>query len=590
MDPNDSSELAVLNSEAFSLRMSDPARALGLATIALERAEALQDIQELGYALRTRGACRCLMGYLAEAVPDLEAAERLFLDLGDALGVAHVRVWMGSVARRRVGAAQAITHYLEALETFRAHGDRAGEAMTLMMMGNVHHDVHDFDKALDACLAARAILRELGDDSTLAHLTGNIGVMYVSLGDAEQGLEILQETLEQARELGDTVLESHMLTNIAVVSRDMGLPGFGIESLTECLANLRHLGLNRAEGSAWLALGEAYRDSGDLTRALECYAATAAHGRETGDRDCEIEGCTSMGEVLLLLGDVDGAEERLTRALCDAQDFGSAALEGRAHKALAGVYEARGKMASALHHFKKHYEVSSGQQRQKAEALLRARRELEEAERMRQDAKLQAIRSELQVLKAQMQPHFLLNALNAVATLVHRDTHAADEMLVRLGDLLRLALRHSAAEEVTLEEELEFLSLYVQVEQMRLDRSLNVRFDVDPHVLRARIPNFILQPLVENSIRHGLMQLHECPALAISAHGSPDGVLTLSVRDNGVGLPDGWNPRMTGIGLRNTKERLSRLYGSRYSQELIRLPSGGTLAVLRLPFHNGSPP
>ena len=183
-------------------------------------------------------------------------------------------------------------------------------------------------------------------------------------------------------------------------------------------------------------------------------------------------------------------------------------------------------------------------------------------------------------LRAQLQPHFLLNSLNAVTVIVRdRDTATATRMLEQLGDLLRRVLRSDRPPEVPLAEELEFVREYLAIEQVRFADRLRPVFDADPAVLRAAVPELLLQPLVENAVRHGLARRAEATMVTVAARREGDD-LVLSVTDDGPG-PEAAGE---GVGLANTRERLAALYGGRARLELVRTPSGGAAAVVRLPY------
>jgi two-component system, LytTR family, sensor kinase len=196
----------------------------------------------------------------------------------------------------------------------------------------------------------------------------------------------------------------------------------------------------------------------------------------------------------------------------------------------------------------------------------------------------QLAEAQLQALQRQLHPHFLFNTLNAISALMHRDVEAADQMLARLSDLLRIALDQRGAQEVTLKDELEFLQKYLEIEQARFGDRLTVAFSIEPQTLDAQVPNLILQPLVENSVRHAVAVRIEPGHIEVRARRLDD-VLELSVRDNGPGMPPG---RLavpgTGVGLANTRSRLERLYGA--AQRLtFGEPLGGGLAVtVSIPF------
>ena len=163
--------------------------------------------------------------------------------------------------------------------------------------------------------------------------------------------------------------------------------------------------------------------------------------------------------------------------------------------------------------------------------------------RVAQDRTLKASRLEtrlaeaqLQALQRQLHPHFLFNTLNAISALMHRDVEAADQMLARLSDLLRIALDMRGAQEVALKDELEFLQKYLEIEQARFGERLPVRYDIEPETLDAQVPNLILQPLVENSVRHAVAVGIE-PGLIVIGARRVGTNLELSVHDNGPGLP-----------------------------------------------------
>ena len=190
--------------------------------------------------------------------------------------------------------------------------------------------------------------------------------------------------------------------------------------------------------------------------------------------------------------------------------------------------------------------------------------------------------SQLEALRSQLNPHFLFNALHSMAELVHTDPKLAEQLLVRLGELLRQVLQSSNRQEVPLAEELEFIRGYVEIEQMRLGERLRVNWDVDAALAQARVPSLVLQPLVENAIQHGIAAAAGPGTLTITArrHGE---FLELEVRDNGPGPVRGPAERSQGIGLANTRARLQRLYGERQDFE-IHAGEGMTVR-LRLPFH-----
>lgn len=203
-------------------------------------------------------------------------------------------------------------------------------------------------------------------------------------------------------------------------------------------------------------------------------------------------------------------------------------------------------------------------------------------ERQTRAAQLEAQLSDAQLhaLRAQLNPHFLFNTLNAATALIQRDPRGADAMLTRLGELLRLTLRADPAHETPLAEELELLERYLAIMRVRFEGKVVVETDVSPQAARAMVPSFVLQPLVENAFEHGMARLQRPGRIRIVARPEGDSLL-LTVEDDGPGPVrpgDG-----TGVGLSNTRRRLAGLYGAAASLTLGALPAGGTSVSLRLP-------
>ena len=192
----------------------------------------------------------------------------------------------------------------------------------------------------------------------------------------------------------------------------------------------------------------------------------------------------------------------------------------------------------------------------------------------------------LQALKMQLQPHFLFNTLNAISALIPPEAKPARRMVARLGDLLRIALEHEETQEVTLREELAFLQPYLEIEQARLENRLTIVMEIAPETLDARVPHLLLQPLVENAIRHGIAPRIEPGRVEISAtRGANDRFLHLEVRDDGPGMARADHARTRkGLGLANIRSRLEQLYDGEHRFELDDHPEGGVVVRIYLPF------
>lgn len=196
-------------------------------------------------------------------------------------------------------------------------------------------------------------------------------------------------------------------------------------------------------------------------------------------------------------------------------------------------------------------------------------------------------RARLETLTARLRPHFLFNALQAIATLIRRDPDAATRMTVRLGDLLRASLRSTGEQRVPLREELELVRAYLEVEGERFSDRLRVRYEVDDAALDCLVPDLLLQPLVENAVRHGISPRPEGGSIVVSARCAGNR-LELSIADDGVGLGDGAPANAlpgveAGLGLATTRERLAVVYRGDATFDLERGPEGGVVARISIP-------
>ncbi|MFB6098371.1 MAG: sensor histidine kinase, partial [Salinibacter sp.] len=208
----------------------------------------------------------------------------------------------------------------------------------------------------------------------------------------------------------------------------------------------------------------------------------------------------------------------------------------------------------------------------------------EEAERLEERTEAleaQLTEARLEALRMQLNPHFLFNTLHAVSTLVDRDPASVRRMIARLSELLRHVLDEEAPQEVSLSQELEFLDDYFEIQSIRFQGRLDTEVDVPPSLSDAQVPNLILQPIVENAIKHGASQVRGVGRIEVRGRRKGD-ALVLTVADNGPGLSEA---QEAGFGLRNVRARLQELYGDEQSLRLDSADGEGTRAILRLPYH-----
>jgi LytS/YehU family sensor histidine kinase len=208
-------------------------------------------------------------------------------------------------------------------------------------------------------------------------------------------------------------------------------------------------------------------------------------------------------------------------------------------------------------------------------------RQLHERELREAQLETELLSAHLNVLKMQLQPHFLFNTLNSISSLMYADVGAADRMVARLADFLRQTLRTLDTQEVTLQEEMNFLTLYLDIERTRLRDRLEIWLDVDEGARVALVPHLILQPLVENAIRHAIAPRVEGGSVTILAKRHGDR-LQLVVRDDGPGLQS--SPNTAGLGLQNTRQRLQHLYPGTHRFSIRNGPDGGAEVDVEIPY------
>jgi two-component system LytT family sensor kinase len=194
----------------------------------------------------------------------------------------------------------------------------------------------------------------------------------------------------------------------------------------------------------------------------------------------------------------------------------------------------------------------------------------------------QLAQAQLQALKMQIHPHFLFNTLNSIAALLHKDVEAADKMIARLGDFLRLTLKRSDTQTVDLAQELDFLKCYLDIEHIRFQDRLTVDMEVEPDTLDVMVPNLILQPIVENAVRHGVARQTVPGHITIRALKKSNRLI-VQVEDNGPGLKIDANGNSSGIGLNNTRARLKQFYGTDYDFKIANSNKTGVIVTLEIP-------
>lgn len=221
------------------------------------------------------------------------------------------------------------------------------------------------------------------------------------------------------------------------------------------------------------------------------------------------------------------------------------------------------------------------------ERALHFRQEARRREQRAMELEMRLTDARMEALRAQLQPHFLFNTLNSVVELIRERPDDAEEMTLRLSNMLRRTLNLASGQEVALCEELELVREYLSIEQMRFRERLSFSFDCPAETLGVSVPNLILQPLVENAVRHGIAPSAKGGTITISARKSGE-LLHLSVHNSSAIPASSATPASNGIGLSNTRERLRTLYGDKGEVRLETTPDGGATATIVIPHRETS--
>ncbi len=214
---------------------------------------------------------------------------------------------------------------------------------------------------------------------------------------------------------------------------------------------------------------------------------------------------------------------------------------------------------------------------------------LRDEQRRVAEAEARLADARLATLRGQLQPHFLFNTLNAITALIHIDPKAADRMIARLSDLLRMTLDLEDTPTTTLRQELQFVECYLEIQFTRFRDRLRTEMAIPTALLDAEVPPLILQPIVENAIRHGIAP-RATPGTVYLFAAAEHGRLKLTITDDGAGLGPGWEQRRSsGLGVRNTRDRLATLYGTDQSFDIATNDCGGVTVTITLPLRGVAP-
>jgi tetratricopeptide (TPR) repeat protein len=512
-----------------------------------------------------------------------------------------------------------------------------GEALGLRQKGNLYYVLGDNLNALDAYQKAVLLSKKISDKPLESSLLSNIGNIHADLKEYDRALENYRAYLNTARELGSRPDEIKALSNIAIVYNDSENFEEGISYLEKALelAKLENNDLFVAAITNNLALAQ--KKAGAHEKALVNYQKAADLAQQIGNKYIEASALNSIGEINALLQNFSVAETNADRALSISKEIGAVEWQADSWKVLSSAFENKGKLAEALYAYKEYItlrdsvlseekkseltrkEMQFKMERQQAIAQEEIKRErlvkngyligtlvlliisalgyvfykrrrdaLEKKKIAEFNAKV--AETELKALRSQMNPHFIFNSLNSISDFIARkDIKQADDYLVKFSKLTRSILENSEKKWIRLEEDLELMELYIQLEALRLEEKLTYTITIDESIEtdNTLIPPFILQPFIENSIWHGIAPKNGLGQIDLSIKKAED-MLVCSVDDNGVGRlkNHGQTHKNNSFGLKITKNRIDIINHLKNTKGSLKLfdKNEGVRVEIRLPY------
>ncbi|WP_339918419.1 tetratricopeptide repeat-containing sensor histidine kinase [Yeosuana marina] len=512
-----------------------------------------------------------------------------------------------------------------------------GKALALRQKGNLYYVMANNIQALDAYQKAMKISINLKDKILEASLFSNIGNIYADLKEYDKALEKYQSFLSTSEELGQKTNQIKGLTNIGIVYNDMGKHNQGIHYLLEALSLA-----NEEKNDFFIAaiinnLGLAYKGLKDYKKSLDYYLEASQMAEHLDNKYLEASALNSIGKVNILLKNYDVAGINGKRALALAKEVDAVEWQADSWNVLSTVYEHQGDTQKALLAYKNYIQLKDSilseekkveLTRKEMQFQLEKQETLSKAEikrqriiknntiaggvllvlatligyilyKMRRDAidekkianfNAKVAETELKALRSQMNPHFIFNSLNSISDYMSKhDIDTANEYLLKFSKLTRSILENSEKKWISLEDDLQLMELYIQIETLRLKNKLsyNIKIDKNIDTENTLVPPLILQPFIENSIWHGIERKKSKGHILIDIKKENQMIVCI-VEDDGIGRKKTINIKSenTSMGVKITKSRLDIINKQKKTNGSIVMidKTQGLRVELKLPF------
>ena len=520
---------------------TDPQSSVTAALALSEKARDINDLQlkadvfhVTGRALHTTGEVEQALGWYRQA---LGLRQTIFDKKGMSISLNNIGLVYHDMGLFK----ESIPYYMEAIALKQELKEYKSLTATYENLGLVFQKLSDYKKAMEVFYKSLKISEELNDPLRMALTYQNMGMVHLAWGDDLHSFEMFKKALELRKGSTDKIPLIQLENNMGILLKNMKQYDEAFKYFEQCLQLSQSVNYRNGIMAAYNNIGETFLALGKYPEALEACLKCNDLAAQNMDHSEQCASATNIGAIYILLKEYDKAYGYLQTALVLSRKIEDRLQERNIYEYLIQVHEKKGRLAEALESYKQYDVLKSAiMSARSSDDIndLKTKYEVEKKEKEVQQAKLLQVASELKALRAQMDPHFIFNALGSMRKeLLQGNIDNADRYMVRFSRLLRLILDTTRTPVVRLSDNIELLDLYIQIEQARQDNRFDYKISLGTgiHPEELYVPGLILQPLAENAVIHGLFHKEGGKGnLAIEFTKAGD-ILKIKVTDNGVG-------------------------------------------------------
>lgn len=473
--------------------------------------------------------------------------------------------------------AKALQQFKHALVYYQKASSNKGRAMVIRNLGALYQEMGQYEIALEYLLESLEICQLIGDKEGLASNLVNTARIYYILNDNAKALEYYNQVLEYADKNDNRDYYSIALGNIGLIHARNGNYEEAVECHLRALHFKREIGNLLGEAAELANLGAVYLQQSNFEQSLYYFHESIRIRKELYNERGVALTLVNISEVYRRAGDAESALQSILQAIEAAQRIDSREILYHAHHEAAQIFEMKGNYVQAYRHhvhYVQYKDAVLNDERVKSLAALQVQYDTERTLKQQEELRRKLLEVEQTALQSQMNPHFVSNALYAIQGLItDGEKEAANRYLSRFAKLIRLTLEQVRKRFISLAEEVQTISLYLELESLRFQKKFEYTIEVEEglHVQELKIPPMLLQPYIENAIKHGILPAGRSGKLFIKIHKRNPGYLQCIIEDNGIGRTESLRRKKivaahTSLGMNITKERLLLLEQSLHKE------------------------